>query len=239
MEDGHHDHPPLVEEVLAELRGVHAADAHVADRAGHRRVEARVDDHSRLALEPLHPSVAQVAQAGRLALQADRLLEDQGLRDRVVVRRGVGADLLELADVVVHGRGGGHEGPEGPDLRLAHVEEAGAVGGEQPLVQAGAVVVAVEVAGLEGEVGEGVGAVHHHLDAARVGQGADLLHGEDLAGEVRHVAEVDDPRPRGDGPREAVHDVLHREGGGTGNEIVLSTIPSRRSRCRQVVSIRG
>ena len=28
-------------------------------------------------------------------------------------------------------------------------------------------------------------------------------------------------------------------GGGTGNEIVLSTMPSRRSRWRQVVSMRG
>ena len=55
-----------------------------------------------------------------------------------------------------------------------------------------AVVVAVEVLVLEGELGEGVGAVHHHLDAAGAGHLADLLHGEDLARAVGDVADVDD-----------------------------------------------
>src|SRR2546425_12269372 len=64
-------------------------------------------------------------------------------RDGVVVGGGVGPDLLELADVPVHFGRRGHERPELLDLRLAHVQEAGAVRGEQPLVQAGAVEVAV------------------------------------------------------------------------------------------------
>ena len=57
-----------------------------------------------------------------------------------------------------------------PDLRdvlPAHVEEAGADRREQPLVQAGAVVVALEVAQLEREVRERVRAVDDRLDAAR------------------------------------------------------------------------
>ena len=67
---------------------------------------------------------------------------------------------------------------------------------EQPLVQAGAVDVALEVAEREGEVRECVGAVHDRADAARARGAADVPHREDLAGQVRDVAEVEDLRGR-------------------------------------------
>ena len=120
-------------------------------------------------------------------------MEGERLGDGVVVGRRVRADLLELADVVVHALGGAAiSGHSVSIFALAHVEEAGAVRREQPLVQAGAVVVAVEVGELEGEVREGVRAVDDHLDArARAPSGTISLHREDLAGEVGDVADQD------------------------------------------------
>ena len=57
------------------------------------------------------------------------------LRRRQVVGGGVGADLLVLADVLVHGVGGRHQRPDLRDLLAAHVEQPRAVGGEEPLVE--------------------------------------------------------------------------------------------------------
>ncbi len=51
-------------------------------------------------LDPRGPAIVQVAQPRRLALDADRLVEGERFGDRVVVRRRMRADLLELPDVV-------------------------------------------------------------------------------------------------------------------------------------------
>ncbi len=72
------------------------------------------------------------------------------------------------------------------------------IGRQQPLVQAGAVVVAAQLVAREREMGEGVGAVDEHLDAARPGELHQLPHRHDLAGEVGDVGDLDDPGPRGD-----------------------------------------
>ena len=74
---------------------------------------------------------------------------------------------------------------------LAHVEEAGADRRVGPLVQADAVVVAIQVGDLVGELAEGVGAVHNHRDVARVRHLADPLDREDLAGAIGDVADQD------------------------------------------------
>ena len=71
--------------------------------------------------------------------------ERQGLTDREVVRGRMGTDFLKLADVVVHSLGSSHQGPHVGYLVAAHIEQAGAVRREQPLVQAGRVVVHVEL----------------------------------------------------------------------------------------------
>ena len=60
------------------------------------------------ALEVAHVPIAQVTKAGRLALGAYALVEGQRFRNGVVVARGMRADLLELANVLVLARGGGH-----------------------------------------------------------------------------------------------------------------------------------
>ena len=149
-----------------------------------------MDADLRVLRQPLRPAIAQVAQPRGLALDADALVERQRFGDRVVVRGRVRADLLELPDVVRLRRARRRQRPQRRDVLAAHVEEAGADGREQPLVQARAVVVAAEVARLEREVREGVRAVDDRLDAAAPGFVADLLHREDLPGEVRDVAEV-------------------------------------------------
>ena len=58
-------------------------------------------------------------------------------------------------------------------------------------MQAGAVVVAIQVGDLKGEMAEGVGAIHDHRDIAGMRHLADPAHGEDLAGAVGDVANED------------------------------------------------
>ena len=101
----------------------------------------------------------------------------------------------------------------------AHVEEAGADRRQQPLVQAGAVVVALEVAQLEREVREGVRAVDDGLDAARRAPACAMsAHREDLPGQVRDVAEVQHLRLRRDRALEAL-----------GQSAMASSAPGTRS----------
>ena len=61
---------------------------------------------------------------------------------------------------------------------------------------------------------------------------------EDLAGQVRDVAEVQHLRRRRDRRASSRSARSSIDFGGTGNEIFLSTIPSRRSRWCQVSSMR-
>ena len=123
-------------------------------------------------------------------------MELQRLGDRVVHGRRVRADLLELPDVGVPRLGGRRERPVALDERAPHVQEPGADRRQQPLVQAGAVVVALEIGQREREVRERMRAIDDRLDAARPGHSTDVAHGEDLPGEIGDVADVDHLRPR-------------------------------------------
>jgi hypothetical protein len=72
----------------------------------------------------------------------------------------------------------------------------------------------------------------------RAPSSADLAHGEDLAGQVGDVAEVQDLRARRDRAFESRSARSSIDGGGTGNEIFVSVMPSRRTRCSHVSSMR-
>ncbi len=75
--------------------------------------------------------------------------------------------------------------------RPPHVQKARAHRRQQPLVQARAVVVALEIGEREREMRERMCAVDDRLDAALAGHPADVADREDLPGEVRDVADVD------------------------------------------------
>ena len=81
-------------------------------------------------------------------------------------------------------------GQVGSIRSLAHVEEAGVVRRQQPLVQARAVVIHLEVAQLEREVRNRVRAVDDGEDAALAREPREPLHREQLPAEVRDVTEV-------------------------------------------------
>jgi len=136
--------------------------------------------------------------------------EAERFSDGVVVRRRVRADFLELADVVRPGGRGRRERPQRRDMFAAHVEEAGADGRQEPLVQAGPVEVAAEVARLVGKVRKRVCAVDHGLYAAPACFVADPLHRKDLTGEVGDVAEVQHFRRRCDRGEQAVRQHVER-----------------------------
>ena len=128
----------------------------------------------------------------------------------------MGADLLELADVLVHFRRGRHHRPHLPDLGASHIEEAGPDRCREPLVEARAVVIAVEVALREREMGVRMRAIHDYFDPPRTAQLRDLLHREDLAREIRDVADMNDFGARRDRFLDASRQVVlgrrrHRE----------------------------
>ena len=170
MLDGGDDDAVLGVEVGREPGGVEAGRRHVAYRAALCRIEAGEDPGLGMVGQAAHPAIAQVAQPRDLPLDANRVVIDAGLGDRVVVRRRVRPDLLELPDVGRLAPGCGRERPQIGNPLAPHVQEAGPDRGEQPLVEARAVVVAAQVTDREREVSERVRPVDDGLDATISGQ---------------------------------------------------------------------
>ena len=113
-----------------------------------------------------------------------------GARGRV--GQAVCAALSATHDLcLVAALGRGLHRPRLRDAIPADVQEAGSGRRQQPLVEAGAVVIAAEVARLVRKVRKGVRTVDDRLDAAAPGLVAHLLYREDLSGEVRDVTEVE------------------------------------------------
>jgi hypothetical protein len=79
----------------------------------------------------------------------------------------------------------------------------------------------MEIGNPEVDVGEGVSAVDHHQDSLAVRHVRDLPHGQDLAGDVDHVADHEQPGLRRDGVGVEPHDLLVRlRVEGQGHELV-------------------
>ncbi len=125
-----------------------------------------------------------------------------------MVGGGVGADFLVLPDVVVLLAGGRHQGPERALLGLLDVQEPGADRRQQPFVQAGAVVVAIEIGMFEREVGVSVRAVDEDFDAQRPGHRDDFPNRHDLSGQVGDVGDLDHLGSRRDGGAELVDQIF-------------------------------
>src|SRR5215471_2793698 len=118
-------------------------------------------------------------------------MERERLGKRRVRRRGARPDLLELPDVLPLCRGRGLERPGPGDAVLAHVEKPVADRRAQPLVQARAVIIALEIAKLEWEVRRSMRAVDDCHDAALARHVAQALNWEELPGQVGDVAEME------------------------------------------------
>ena len=106
-----------------------------------------------------------------------------------MIGRRVRADLFKFADVVVLFDVGGHQRPELFQLRFANVKKACADGRKQPFVQAGAVIIAVEVFVFKGEMRKGMGAVNDDFDAAFAPHLADAFDRKDLPGALKEMLE--------------------------------------------------
>ena len=145
VDDRRGDDAPACPQPFDDFGSRHAGDLNRANRARMRRIELRVDPHLRVGREPRRPPIPQVAQPRRLPLDADAFMKRQRLGNRIVVGGRMGADLLELADVVVLRGRGRRQRPERRNQLAPDVEEAGADRRQQPLVQAGAVEIAPEI----------------------------------------------------------------------------------------------
>jgi len=120
--------------------------------------------------EAVRPAHGQVVEPRGLVLRANGTVKRQRIGDGCLQRRRLGPDLLELPDVAVAPRGGGLQRPERRNLIAPDEEDAGAEWREQPLVEADAVRVTFEVAELEREVAERMGA---DIEKVRIGIGSD------------------------------------------------------------------
>ena len=131
-------------------------------------------------------------------------MKGQGRGDGVVVGGRVGADLFVFTDVFVEGRVGAHQRPDRLLFRLADIEKPGADRRQQPLVQAAAEVIAIQVVAFEGKVGEGVCAVDEDLDALLPSQAHHIADRQDLPRKVGDLGELDDFGPGRDRLADAV-----------------------------------
>ena len=81
----------------------------------------------------LGPAVAQIAQACDLAIGADRSVKRQGRDDGIVIGSRMGADLLELADVVIVRRRRRPSAARSSYLLLAHIRNPVPIGASSHL----------------------------------------------------------------------------------------------------------
>ena len=198
MRDRGDDDAVSIEHEAGELPDVELPGRKRGQPARLRGIVGRQDLHAGHPLEPLGPAVAQEAQPGGLPLRTDAVQKIERFDDRIVIGRGVRADLLELAHVLVHLGRGRHHRPDLRDLGATDVQESGTDRRREPLVQARPVVIAIQLVAREREMRVRVRSIYDHFNTARSAQLADLLHREDLPGEVRDVADVDDLGTRRD-----------------------------------------
>ena len=149
-------------------------------------------------LERVGPAERQVAQASRLAVGSNGLVEGQRFAQRRPDGPGVRPDGLKLANIVILLFGSRLQGPEFRDHLPADVQAAVPDRRQQPLVEADSVGVALEVPQLERKVPQGVRAVDDRDYSPGAGQTRNSLHREELGRQVGDVGEMKDLRLRRD-----------------------------------------
>src|SRR5688500_5561377 len=202
MNDGSGHDAVLCHEPLGQLHVVETFDLEQRDRSGLSLIQRSQNlDAGALRKQALRPAVSQVTQASDLPIRSDSSMKGESGGDGVVIRGGMSADLLVFANFLVLLLRRGHQRPQLLLLLLLHVEKAGADRRKQPLMEACPVVIAAEIASLEGKVRESMSAVHENLDPPRSRELDDSPQGHYLSAEIRHVSDLDDFRPRS--PRRA------------------------------------
>src|SRR5436189_1295403 len=111
-------------------------------------------------------------------------MEGERFRNTRPDRLWVRADRLEFADVVVLTLRCSLQRPGLRDVFLPHIQQAVADRRQQPLMQADTVVITLEVAQCEGEVGQGMGTVDDRKNPSRPSETAEPLDGKELPGQV-------------------------------------------------------
>src|SRR5712691_5227285 len=119
------------------------------------------------------------------------------------------ADLFELADVALLLVFGSKQRPDLGDLFTPDVEHAGAFRCVQPLVQAGAKVIAVQVFLLEIKLGERMRAVDNGFDAPSARHFTDGFDRRDLAGDIDLMRDLNQTGARGNCPFKSAGNLLN------------------------------
>ena len=145
MHDGCGDDPPLVPELETTLAVGTPTTCTVPiahDCAGSMLVE---NLEPAVGPQAIRPEVSQIAQPRGLAFASDGIVEGESLRDGIVVGRRVGSNLFKLANILRARRVCRRERPQRFDMFSPDVQKPRADRREQPLVEAGSVVVASKV----------------------------------------------------------------------------------------------
>ena len=173
----------LVPEMFAQLGRIDALDLNQANAGGRCALAQGCPDLDAWvgSQQGFGPAVAQQTEAGNLPLGSNGSMEREGQGDGVVTGGRMGADLLELADVVGHRGVRGHQRPDGLQFRLPDIEKPRSHGPKRPLMQTGGKVVALQIVALEREVSERVGAVDEDGDPFLACQPNHVPHRQDLS----------------------------------------------------------
>ena len=197
--------------------------AHPADAVN--RVNGDAGAHGGL-LGCVNGHLGDFAQAGAQAVAEllDSLLDAGRPDGEVEIEGGLGAHQQGQAAgaalgqavsiVIVIGPVAGSE--RGPDVLCevgADPKEAVAGGRQQPLVEAGDVGVAADIAHIHRNVAEGLRSVDDGDDAAGAGGGADVLRRHDGAAAGDDVRKIEHARARGEGLKDEIDQFLRTVSG--------------------------
>ncbi len=174
----------FAEKIAPHCRRVSTFNMHVGNCAGLSGVKRCVEADLRHVFEAVHPVARKEPEPRFFPFAADTIVEEHRLSDRKLRRRGVRADFLKLAYVSRLLWLGGHQRPQFLNLVAFHVKHSCSLGRVEPLMQAGAKVIAAEVLLLEIKLSKRMGTVDDRLNSFRAGHVAHCFHRCDLPRKV-------------------------------------------------------
>lgn len=210
--DVRHEDAVLLQEPCGQGRAVDPFDLHRGDAARDGWVEDGVEGEAGIVLQLGGPVMAEILEPSGLSLGSDCFVSVQGFVEAEQDSGGAGAELLELADVVVEPRIGRLKGPSLANCLLVDVEEPRTRGTEEPLVEAAGEHVAAQARGGIRDLADAVGAIDEGDHSVSARFGADGFSGEEGAVEEADAGEDEETGLL----FQPFEDIAHQLGGGLG-----------------------
>src|SRR5690606_34988042 len=156
------------EKYLSHVRRGHFLDPDIAYPAAAIGFFWRVHSYSRQVPELIRPVFLQKSQAIFFLLSTDSIVKVNGIQDGQINRNGMSSDLIEIEDGFQLQIAGSEQGLNFADFFLFHIQHSTAQRNAQPLVQAAAIVVAVQLMEIERKLPDRVCTIEHYFDSSGV-----------------------------------------------------------------------